>query len=118
MINRDDTKKIIKIAGLIVVLLFIIAYALFESNSLIKGPEIILTSPHSGDVFSTSSVNVKGMALRIQDITLNGRPILIDQSGNFEETLLLAPGYNVSLFRAKDKFNRTIEYKFELVYEK
>ncbi|MEI7564042.1 MAG: hypothetical protein WCJ39_10905, partial [bacterium] len=108
MINRDGTKKIIKISSIILIVLIIVGYALFESHSLIKGPEIIIIDPVPGSLISTSSVTIIGKALRIQDISLNGRPILIDQEGNFSETLLLSPGYNISLFYAKDKFNRTI----------
>jgi hypothetical protein len=118
MINRDDTKKIIKIIGILIIVLFMVIYIIFESHSLIRGPEIIIDSPENGTLISTSTVIIHGKALRVKDITLNNRPILIDQYGNFEEVLLLHPGYNVSLFYGEDKFNRTIKYKFELVYEK
>ena len=118
MINRDGTKKIFKISGFLIIILIIIGYSLFESHSLIKGPEITVFEPLSGSLSASSSVIVRGQALRIQDITLNGRPILVDTYGNFSETILLAPGYNTSLFSARDKFNRTTEYKLELVYEK
>jgi hypothetical protein len=53
----------------------------------------------------------------IQNITLNNKPLLIDKDGNFTETLLLFPGYNVSVISANDKFKRTTEYKMELVYQ-
>ncbi len=118
MINRDGTKKILKISGIFIIFLILIGYSLFESHSLIKGPEIIIMEPSTGSTLTTSSVSVIGKALRIQEITLNGRPIIIDQDGNFNEILVLAPGYNSSLFKANDKFNRTIEHKLELVYKK
>jgi hypothetical protein len=117
MINREGTKKIIKIAGVTFVVLIVLGYALVTSHSFISGPEIVIYEPVNGSALATSSVMIKGAALRIQDITLNGRPILIDEKGNFNETLLLSPGYNVSLFSAKDKFDRTTEYKLELVYK-
>lgn len=81
------------------------------------GPEIIIFEPRNGSTIATSTVLIRGQALRIQDISLNNRPILIDEQGNFSETLLLFPGYNVSLISAQDKFDRTIEYKLELVYQ-
>ena len=49
---------------------------------------------------------------------MNGKPVIVDKDGNFEEILLLSPGYNSTLFSAKDRFNRTTEYKLELVYKK
>ena len=117
MINREGTKKILKFTIITFIVLIVVGYSLFASHSLISGPEIIITEPQNGVTIATSSVIVKGIASRIQDITLNGRPVFIDEKGNFTETILLFPGYNVSLFSAKDKFNRTTEYKLELVYK-
>lgn len=118
MINREGTKKIIKILIIATVILLIVGYALFESKSLVKGPSIIIFEPSNGTSVSSSSIMVKGQALRIKEITMNGRPISVDKQGFFNEYLILAPGYNVSILYAKDKFNRTIEYKLELVYQK
>ena len=117
MFNREGTKKLITGIIIFCTIFIVVGYALFESHSFISGPEIIILEPAPGSTISTSSVMVKGMAMRIQDITLNGRPILIDKEGNFSEIVLLHPGYNASLFSAKDKFDRTTEYKLELVYQ-
>ena len=117
MINREGTKKIIKATLIVIAIVIVIGYSLYASHSLISGPEIIINEPINGSTISTSSVTVKGQAIRIQDISLNGRPIFVDEHGNFNETILLAPGYNISQFLAKDKFNRTTEYKLELVYK-
>lgn len=118
MFNREGTKKLLTGFSILFVVLVVVGYSLFESHSFISGPEIIIIEPAPGSTIATSSIMVKGMALRIQDITLNGRPILIDKEGNFSEVVLLHPGYNASLFSAKDKFDRTTEYKLELVYQK
>jgi hypothetical protein len=117
MINREGTKKILKIIGIAIIVIIVLGYGLFTSHSFISGPKITIYEPINGSTISTSSVEIKGTAQRIQDVTLNGRAIFIDDKGNFNETILLAPGYNVSLFFAKDKFNRTTEYKLELVYK-
>lgn len=95
----------------------VILYSLFSFRDYIEGPEIIINEPVNGTTFSTSTVTIKGRVLRIQDVTLNNKPILIDTDGNFSEVLMLLPGYNVSVISAKDKFKRTIEYKLEFVYQ-
>ncbi len=118
MINREGTKKIVRASIIGTVMLVILGYAYFGSREYINGPKIIITEPINGSTISTSTVTIKGRALHIQDITLNNRPVLIDEQGNFSETLLLFPGYNVSLISAHDKFKRIIEYKLELVYQK
>ncbi len=118
IINRENTKKILKLGTIILGFIIIIGYAIFESYDFIKGPKISVFEPLNGSSISTSSVIVTGKADRIKDLYINNRPILIDREGNFSETILLAPGYNISLLSAQDRFERTIEYKLELVYLK
>lgn len=118
MINRNGIKKILKLGIILIIVLIVLGYAYFASHTFLNGPEIIVTEPRTGISTTTSSIKIIGKALRIQDITLNGRPIIIDDEGNFDENLILAPGYNVSLLRARDKFGRTTEYKIDLVYKK
>lgn len=117
MINRDGTQKILKVALFAIIVVIVIIYSFFSFRDYIEGPKIIINEPLNGSTFSTSTVTIKGQVLRIQDVTLNNKPILIDTAGNFSEVLMLLPGYNVSLISAKDKFNRTIEYKLEFVYQ-
>ena len=117
MINREGTKKILRTLILASIVCIVTGYAYFASRDYILGPRIVISEPINGSTHSTSTVLIRCQALRIQDITLNNRPILIDEQGNFSETLLLFPGYNVSLISAQDKFDRTIEYKLELVYQ-
>ncbi|MEK7463648.1 MAG: hypothetical protein AAB610_00805 [Patescibacteria group bacterium] len=117
MINREGTKKLVRSAVITIIVCIIIGYAYFATQDYILGPQITISEPANGSTISTSTVLLKGRALLIQNITLNNRPILIDEQGNFSEMLLLFPGYNVSLISARDKFDRTIEYKLELVYQ-
>lgn len=117
IINREGTKKILKLSILSIIVLFVIIYAIFNSHDFISGPKIIIESPENGSTINSSIVEIKGKALRIQNISLNNRPILIDQEGNFIETLLLSSGYNAFLFTAQDRFNRQTEYKLELLYK-
>ncbi|MEK7184751.1 MAG: hypothetical protein AAB683_01275 [Patescibacteria group bacterium] len=116
--NRYEIKKILGIAVFIIISASIFGYIYFAFRDYINGPYISITKPINGSSIGTSTVLISGQAKRIRDITLNGKPILIDKQGNFAEILLLSPGYNVSMLNAVDKFNRTIEYKLELVYKK
>ncbi len=115
--NRDETKRIIKISILVLVIGTVVLYSFFSFRDYLAGPEIVITYPENGSTISTSTVTIQGQAIHIRDIELNNRPILLDKQGNFTNTILLHPGYNVSIISAKDKFNRTTEYKLELVYQ-
>ncbi len=118
MINRESTKKLIRITIISVISVVIVGYAVFESYDFVLGPSITVLEPQNGISIATSSVVVIGKASRIKNLYINNRPVLIDTEGNFMENILLAPGYNITLLSAQDSFKRTIEYNLELVYLK
>jgi len=79
------------------------------------GPQISLVTPTDGSSLTNSLVTISGKARNISFISLNDRPIFVDQQGNFNEELVLSPGYNSWTLRAKDKFGRTVSKQFGLV---
>jgi hypothetical protein len=118
MINRESTRKLLKAGAIALGLTLVVGYTIFATRDYIRGPLIIISEPVNGSTSLVPDVLIKGQALRIKDLTFNGRPLLIDKEGNFSETILLLPGYNAALFVAHDKFGRSAEYRLELVYEK
>jgi hypothetical protein len=95
----------------------VIGYAIFASHDLILGPSLVISEPINGSAFTTSNVAIKGVVKRIKDISLNGRSITIDKVGNFSETVLMAPGYNIFELVASDRFGRSKDYRLELIYK-
>lgn len=116
--NRDGTKRLLRLSIIGAIVCIVLGYTYLKTKDLLRGPEIILTYPENGSVVASSSVIVRGQALRMKEITLNNRPITIDVTGMFAETVLLFPGYNVITITAKDKFKRTTDYKLELISQK
>lgn len=115
--ERQHTKRILKIILISLAIIIVIGYAIFASHNFILGPRIILEEPQNGSTFTTPSVAIRGIAERSREITLNGKSILIDDQGNFKETTLLAEGYNAITLSATDKFGRKKEYRLELIYK-
>ena len=64
-----------------------------------------------------SILEVVGTAKNAKDLTLNNREISIDQAGNFKETVVLLPGYNLIDIKALDKFGNREEKNYKLIYE-
>lgn len=116
MLTRYGTKKIVRILIFSIIILIVVGYGFYTSYDFIIGPVITISEPQNGSSFSDPTVRIKGVVKRIQEITLNDRPITIDDKGNFNETVLLAPGHNVFELRAGDKFGRSKEVRLELVY--
>lgn len=113
----EDGKLILKILLIAFFVLIIVGYGLFQSKKILNGPSITITSPTSGDVVTKSDIDISGQAKNISAISLNDRPIFIDESGNFSEKLMLYPGYNIIRIRAEDKFGSSVEKNLELVYQ-
>lgn len=103
----------------VVILVFggVLIYTAFSSRIFVAGPQIEISSPQSGSTIdATPLVAISGMAENVAHIWLNGRRIFTDESGDFQETVLLYPGYNVIKFNAVDKFDRSTEETLKLVY--
>jgi hypothetical protein len=80
----------------------IVAYGLYQSRGILSGPLVSVTTPQNGETVFEPLVQVAGSAPRVKDLTLNGRSIFIDMEGNFDERLLLLPGYNIIELTARD----------------
>mgnify|MGYP001565590123 CR=1 FL=1 len=116
MITRYGIHKLLKTFTLTLGVIIVLGYGLFATHDFVSGPSIAITEPANGSTFPASSIHIRGVVKRIQDITLNGRSITIDDKGNFNEAVLLAPGYNIFTLIARDKFGRSKDVRLELVY--
>jgi len=113
---RQDAKKILKIASISVLFLFIVIYAFFRSKDLIFGVKIRNVNIVDGAKVTNNIMNITGTAKNAVDLTLNDRTISVDQKGNFNETIALLPGYNVLDIKAQDKFGNVDEKNYKVMY--
>lgn len=97
------------------IVVFIIGYAFFRSEDLLRGPKIFITFPNTETTIESENINVTGRVERIATLFMNGRQVFTDDGGNFNESLLLAYGYNIIELKAKDKFGRATSRTLELV---
>jgi len=113
----EDGKLVLKtlITGIFV--LFLVGYGIFQGKKIVEGPELSLYSPISGGTVTENRLDVSGKATNISAIWLNDRPIVTDESGIFNEKLMVYPGYNVIMLKAEDKFGSRVEKKIEVVYK-
>lgn len=93
----------------------ILGYALFQARNLLMGPSLVLTEEPS-QIQSSRTVVLKGVAKNIVAISLNGREIHTDETGFFEEALVLESGYTIMTLRAEDRYGRTSTLSRKFVY--
>ncbi len=91
-------------------------YLSYQARFLISGPELQLIEEPS--VTQTArTVTLKGAAANITELYLNGRPIVTNESGQFEETVVLEDGYSVFRIDAVDRYGRTTYLERPFVYQ-
>ncbi len=117
MLTRYGTKKIIMIALCATAFFIVFGYGIFATHDYIVGHSFSITEPVNGSSSLVPNVRIRGVVERAQEISLNSRSITIDDKGNFNEAVLLAPGYNIFTFVVRDKFGRSKEYRLEYVYK-
>lgn len=115
--TRTTTRRMLKLTAISAAVLLISAYAALKLLDYVRGPEIEVTSPPDGAASSSPTVAIIGRAERITAISLNGRPISMDEKGNFDEIIALFPGINFVTLDARDRFDRTIQKRLQLVGE-
>lgn len=115
--SRRETKLYLKTIIILLFLLCLFGYGAFEIWNYATGPKIILTSPANGSAVSESLISINGQGKNTKKITLNDRAIVVDETGNFSEKILLSYGYNVLELKAEDRFGKTTEQKLQIVYK-
>lgn len=113
--GRRSFIRLLRIAGATVLILAVVGYAIWRSLNYALGPEIHISSPTNGSAIASSSVTLEGQVLRVNAVSLNGRPISVDEQGNFHEPVIIFPGLNTITFTATDQFGRAASKELDLV---
>ena len=99
-----------------IAIIALLVYVSFVFMKFVQGPALSFSYPMAGTSTTTPFLTIMGNVARVSGISLNGRAIYADQTGKFEEKLLLHPGYNIIEAEASDRFNRSVSQKLEIVY--
>lgn len=117
MTDRKRVRSLLKIWTIVAIIAAIAGYAAFRAKNIVEGPTITVESPQDGESFSSSSIEIRGVARNISYLTLNGGKIFTNESGAFKEETLLSPGYNIETLSAQDRFGRTTEVRLQVIYK-
>ncbi len=112
---RFEFRSILIFVGLIILLVVVGVYVLFQARFMIAGPQIVLVNEpliHN----NTRLVELSGTAYNITHLWLNERPIYTNEAGHFTEALVLENGYTVATLRAKDRYGRETRIERSFVY--
>ncbi len=115
--SRRETKFYLKAIIICLFLCALFGYGIFEVWNYATGPKITISSPANGSVVSESLTLIAGKIKNTKEITLNDRPIVVDENGNFSEEILLSYGYNVLKLEAQDRFGKKTEEILQVIYK-
>ncbi len=111
MTSMNDRRGRFVALGLI---LFTLAYGLFQARVLLEGPELTVRAPVPGASLTEPLMEVRGKAHNVTRVTINGRPITTTPEGDFNDTLVTPSGYGVVLVEATNRFGYHIEERIEI----
>jgi hypothetical protein len=81
-------------------------YGVFRAYPLLAGPQIYIVYPHDGDIVASTTFQIMGRVKRASTIILQGKPITINEKGEFTETLVASPPYTILVLVATDKYGK------------
>lgn len=113
--NDTSFRTVIKSSILLLGLMSVAAYVIFQARFLIIGPQLVLSQATSW-VMSERQITLDGSAYNISRLWLNDRPIYTDAQGHFKEALVLENGYTIATVRAEDRYGRETTVKRTYVY--
>lgn len=103
-----DLRKKIEVYLFSLLLLTALSYGGWRAYPLIAGPNVVITSPKNDDVLPSGTFSITGKASRVKNIEVQGRPIPIDQDGNFTEILVSQSPYTILVIKATDFYDKTV----------
>ena len=89
---------------IIIAVVVLLGYGLFEARRLIAGPQISVAAPRDGSAVAGPLVHIAGSAENTAFLSINGKQAFVDQKGHFDEALSPPPGYTVFTISASDRF--------------
>jgi hypothetical protein len=113
--NEISFRTVVKSSLVLLILMSVAAYVVFQARFLITGPQLYLTN-ESEQLVNERQITLEGSAANISRLWMNDRPIYTDAQGNFKEALVLENGYTLATIRAEDRYGRETTIKRTYVY--
>ncbi|MEK7182236.1 MAG: hypothetical protein AAB334_02630 [Patescibacteria group bacterium] len=95
--------------------IFIVIFIFYRSIDFIRGPMLELNEPKNGSVYNSPVIDIRGAVKNVTDVSLNGRQILINKNGFFNEKYILSEGLNKISITINDRFDRGVEKVFDII---
>ncbi len=92
-------------------------YTVLKMKDVIWGVDVVVRGVVDGETVTEPKITLEGNARNIKLLTINDRIIGVGENGEFRDSLLLAPGYNIVSIKGDDKFGKHIRHEYRVVYK-
>lgn len=106
MKEGHDLRKKLGIYFYIFLVVSCIGYGIFRVYPLISKPKIVIHNLKDGSPVTYPTFQIIGNIKRANKIELQGKPINIDENGNFGEELVALLPYTIITIKAVSKYNK------------
>ncbi len=116
-VNFVITPKIIRVAGILILVLGLFFYLWMQLTSLAAPPMLEIYEPASNITIIENIIKIKGKTEPEVELFINDKLISIDGQGNFEESVGLTQGMNTLNVKAKSKVGKETEITRKVLVE-
>jgi hypothetical protein len=108
----------IALIGFLLVVAGTAAYLVWQGYVFQDEPRLVVTSPVDGEIFDTPSVTVRGTTDASAFVTVNGRPAVVDQGGQFSLQFDIPRGSTTLTIEARRRFGSSVTELRRITYER
>lgn len=101
-----DSRKEIRRWALIIIVLALASYGLFEARRYLQGPVIRVDEPQPNASIEGPSVQIKGYGRNLSYLYINGTQAYLDEEGKLDFTYTPPTGFSIATLEGKDRFGR------------
>lgn len=108
------TPKIITAAAISLVVLGGFLFLYKEIGRFAAVPRLAITEPLGDEAIEGNSIDVIGFTDQDAKLTINDQPVLVNDNGEFRESILLQEGLNAITISATNRFGKNVSKKINI----
>ncbi len=89
----------------------------YNSKDMLFGAPLKVETVADGTTLEDAFLPISGIARHARELAINGRSVALDRKGNFNDGVLLSPGYNVVEVALRDQFGNRKVKTYRLVVQ-
>ncbi|MBU0661350.1 helix-turn-helix domain-containing protein [Patescibacteria group bacterium] len=109
---------ILRNAALTTIAFTVLGYLVLQVKHIVEPPILTIYSPENGQIINNADLHIYGQTDKQAQVQINGKTIVNNENGYFDETITLSQGVNSITFTAKKKHGKIISDTRHVVYKK